>query len=341
MNDTHAARSRRQIALWLLAVCALIFAMVVVGGVTRLTRSGLSIVEWKPVTGIVPPLTEQAWQEAFDKYRQFPEYQKINRGMSLDEFKSIYWWEFIHRILGRLIGLAFLLPYLYFLWRGAIRGSLAVKTGVMFLLGGMQGVLGWYMVKSGLVDRPHVSPYRLTAHLIFAFAIYGYILWVALDLLGVARRRVGAGLRWASRGVLALVVVMVITGGFVAGTKAGFAFNSFPLMNGHWLPPGYLALSPLWVNFTENIATVQFDHRWLAILTGLAVTLLWWRALGAGLDRGTRLRFHALAALVWVQVGLGIATLLAVVPVPLGAAHQGGALVVFTAALWLNHRLRA
>lgn len=341
MNDTQSARRQRQIAVWLLAVCALIFTMVVVGGVTRLTRSGLSIVEWKPVTGVIPPLTESAWQEAFAKYRQYPEYQKINRGMSLAEFKNIYWWEFAHRLLGRLIGLAFLLPYLYFLWRGVLRGPLAVKTGVMFLLGGLQGLLGWYMVQSGLVDRPHVSPYRLTAHLLFAVTLYGYMLWVALDLLGWARRRVSPGLRRGARAVLVLVVLMIATGGFVAGTKAGFAFNTFPLMNGRWIPEGYLALEPVWHNFAENIATVQFNHRWLAIVTGLAVLALWWRGLGAGPEPGTRLRLHALAGLTLVQIGLGLATLLTVVPVALGAAHQGGALVVFSAALILNHRLRA
>jgi cytochrome c oxidase assembly protein subunit 15 len=334
----------RSIAIWLLACCVLIFAMVVVGGATRLTRSGLSIVEWKPITGVVPPIGEQAWQQEFEKYRQYPEYQKINRGMTLHEFKSIYWWEFVHRLLGRTIGIVFLLPFLYFLLRGRLRGALVSKTVVMFVLGALQGGLGWYMVKSGLVDRPHVSQYRLTAHLILAFSIYSYMLWVAMGLLSprvTATTAVAAEtLRRHALAVTVMVVVMAITGGFVAGTKAGFAFNTFPLMSGQWLPPGYLGMAPWWHNFTENIATIQFNHRWLAIITGLLVLALWWRARGFELDTVTRTALNLLLLLVVIQISLGIATLLAVVPVALGTTHQGGALALLSGALWVSHRLR-
>jgi len=292
----------------------------------------------------VPPIGDQAWQQEFEKYKQYPEYQKINHGMTLHEFKSIYWWEFVHRLLGRSIGIVFLLPFLYFLLRGRLRGALVGKTLAMFVLGGLQGALGWYMVKSGLVDRPHVSQYRLTAHLILAFSIYSYILWVAMGLLSphVAAETQGAAQKLRRHGlwVTVMIVVMAITGGFVAGTKAGFAFNTFPLMSGQWLPPGYLGMTPVWHNFTENIATIQFNHRWLAIATGFLVAALWWRSRRLNMDAVSRAALNLLLLLVVAQISLGIATLLSVVPVGLGTAHQGGALALLTGALWVNHRLR-
>jgi len=292
----------------------------------------------------VPPIGDQAWQQEFEKYKQYPEYQKINHGMTLHEFKSIYWWEFVHRLLGRTIGIVFLLPFLYFLLRGRLRGALVGKTLAMFVLGGLQGALGWYMVKSGLVDRPHVSQYRLTAHLILAFSIYSYMLWVAMGLLSprVSAETQGAAqtLRRHALWITVMIVIMSITGGFVAGTKAGFAFNTFPLMSGQWLPPGYLSMTPVWHNFTENIATIQFNHRWLAIVTGLLVAVLWWRSRRLTMDAVTRVALNLLLLLVAAQISLGIATLLSVVPVGLGTAHQGGALALLTGALWVNHRLR-
>ena len=331
--------SRRAIALWLLVCCALIFAMVVLGGVTRLTRSGLSIVEWQPIAGALPPLTETQWEDVFAKYRETPEYRKVNVGMSLGEFKSIFWVEYAHRLLGRAIGLVFLLPFLYFLARRQIERQLVPKLVTLFVLGGLQGALGWYMVASGLVDNPHVSPYRLTAHLGLAVLIYGYMFWIALGLLRAAPTTTGdAGTRRYAWALAALVFVMILSGGFVAGTRAGFAFNTFPLMNGAWFPPGIAALDPWWRNLFENVATVQLDHRLLAYVLIVTTFALWWavrRRAPAG-----RPAANMLLAILALQVALGISTLLWVVPIPLAAAHQAGALMVYTAALYLVHTLR-
>lgn len=332
-----------QIAVWLLLCCALIFTMVVVGGVTRLTHSGLSMVEWDPIMGVIPPLGQSQWEETFHKYQQFPEYVQVNRDMTMSEFKFIYWMEYAHRLLGRGIGLAFLLPFLYFLFQRRIERSLIPKLVAMFLLGGLQGLLGWFMVKSGLIDMPRVSPYRLTAHLILAVIIYGYILWVALGLLfpdPENRNPSARPPRRLAHATTMLIVVMIASGGFVAGTKAGFAFITFPLMNGRLIPEGLLAMRPVWTNFFENVATVQFDHRIIAYLLCLVVPWLWYRAAKAPLHARARLASHALLGMLVVQVSLGIATLLLVVPVALAAAHQAGAILLFTIALFVNHELR-
>ncbi|MFQ5994609.1 MAG: COX15/CtaA family protein [Acidiferrobacterales bacterium] len=343
MIDSQANPQNTKIALWLFICCALIFIMVVLGGVTRLTRSGLSMVEWAPIMGVIPPLNESQWQATFKKYRQFPEYQDINRGMTLGEFKSIYWVEYAHRMLGRLIALAFVLPFLYFLMRRRLARSLIPKLVMMFVLGGLQGLLGWFMVKSGLIDEPHVSPYRLTAHLAMAAVIYGYILWVALGLLFPEPENTKPDARPIRRfGLLvtASICLMILSGGFVAGTKAGFAFNTFPLMNGRFVPEGMISLMPLWRNFFENIATVQFDHRLLAYFLCVLVPIFSFRSSRVVLHRRARLASHALLVVLVLQVSLGIATLLLAVPVPLAASHQAGALVVFTVALFINHELR-
>ena len=333
-------RSQRAIGVWLFVCCALIFAMVVLGGVTRLTRSGLSIVEWQPIVGALPPLTEAQWEETFAKYRATPEYLKVNLGMSLADFKSIFWVEYAHRLLGRAIGLAFLVPFLYFLARRRIERRLVPKLAALFVLGGLQGALGWYMVASGLVDNPHVSPYRLTAHLGLAVLIYGYMLWIALDLVRTPPSMPSdAGVRRSVWLFTALVFVMILSGGFVAGTRAGFVFNTFPLMNGAWLPPGVLALDPWWRNLFENVATVQFDHRLLAYVL-IAATIALWLTVRRTVP-AARAAANMLLATLTLQVLLGIGTLLWVVPVPLAAAHQAGALLVYTAALLLAHRLRA
>lgn len=333
--------NERTIAYWLLACCVLIFIMVVVGGATRLTRSGLSMVEWKPVTGVVPPLNEKQWLDSFEKYKQFPEYQKINKGMTLDEYKAIYWFEFGHRLLGRLIGIVFLLPFLYFLIRRKIPPQLTPKLVIMFILGGLQGLLGWYMVKSGLVDKPHVSQYRLAAHLMAAIAIYGFILWVALDLLK-SKAKVQTSLkrlRKFSVKTTGLIVVMIFSGALVAGTKAGFVFNTFPLMGGQWLPPGGMSMQPWYLNLFENVATIQFTHRVIAVFIFLLIPFYWWLAKNAGIDKTTQTGFNVLLAMLVLQLTLGITTLVYVVPVPLGVAHQAGALALFTSALYLTHRL--
>ncbi len=332
----------KPIAVWLLTCCAFIFAMVVLGGVTRLTHSGLSIVEWDPIVGAIPPLTQTQWEETFDQYKQTPEYRKINVGMSLQAFKGIFYVEWAHRLLGRLIGVVFLLPFLYFLVRRQIKRALVPKLVTMFVLGGLQGALGWYMVKSGLIDIPRVSPYRLTAHLAFAILIYAYIFWTALGLLYPRAPLPPPGdLRRFSTAVAALIFLMILSGGFVAGNKAGLAFNTFPLMNGRFFPEGMYAMQPWWTNLFENIATVQFNHRLIAYLLCLVIPAFWLTAMRCALPAHTRRGTHLLLGWLAVQVTLGVTTLLFVVPVPLAAAHQAGALILFSIALFVRHALRA
>jgi len=323
----------------------MVFAMIVVGGATRLTHSGLSITEWQPIVGTIPPLSQADWQVAFDKYRATPEYQQVNKGMTLDAFKRIFWWEYAHRLLGRLIGVVFLVPFVWFLARRQIPAGYGWKLGGLFVLGGLQGAMGWYMVKSGLVDDPRVSQFRLTAHLALAFLIFGAMLWVALSLLHPDRARLpGPAQRTARRwslGVVALVFAMVVTGGFVAGIRAGRAYNTFPLMNGAIVPPELFLIDPWWKNFFWNMATVQFDHRLGAWLLFFLVPLLWWKVRRAErVPARARLASDGLVAMVAVQIGLGIATLLLLVPVPLAVAHQAGAVLVFGLALYLAHALR-
>ena len=339
-----AASSPHAIVAWLAVCCLLVFAMVVVGGVTRLTHSGLSITEWQPIVGTVPPLSAADWDDAFASYRQTPEFRDVNHAMTLAQFKRIFWWEYFHRLLGRAIGVAFLVPYLWFLVRRRIPRGYAWPLAGIFALGGLQGAVGWLMVQSGLVDDPRVSQFRLTAHLGLAFAIFGAMLWTALSL---AYPRPGAGVRprppaRSAYAVAALVFVMVLSGGLVAGIRAGFAYNTFPLMAGHVVPPEILMLSPWWRNFFWNMATVQFDHRLLAWLLAFAVPLLWWRlhrAVG-GAPRRAKKAASALLAMLALQVSLGIATLVNVVPLLLAALHQAGAVAVFALALAVTHALR-
>ncbi|TCK19510.1 cytochrome c oxidase assembly protein subunit 15 [Thiogranum longum] len=333
--------ARKQVAGWLLLCSIMIFAMVILGGVTRLTGSGLSMVEWDPIFGFVPPLDQQQWEEAFTQYRESPEYLKINTNMDLHGFKSIYWFEFSHRVLGRSIGTVFLIPFLYFLWRGMLPRKWIPRLLFAFVLGGLQGLLGWYMVKSGLVDRPHVSQYRLTAHLGLALVIYCYLLWLMFDLLfperepGNSHQRSGKAAKW----LLALAGTTVLSGGFVAGLKAGHAYNTFPKMGDQWLPPAGWTLQPGWRNLFENIATVQFDHRVLATLTFVTVILFWFRTRHRVTTRATRTGLNLLALVVVGQVSLGISTLLLHVPVALASLHQAGALTLLTVLLFVNHRL--
>lgn len=322
--------------------CALVFSMIVLGGVTRLTQSGLSMVEWEPIIGIIPPLTETEWLETFKKYQAYPEYQLINKNMALLDFKRIFYVEYAHRILGRVIGIVFLIPFLFFLIKRKFDSRLTTKLLMLFVLGGMQGFMGWYMVQSGLIDHPRVSPYRLTAHLMLAMLILGYMLWVAFGLLlqdtkhnEVTVPRAASYFSWI---VLVAVVLMIFTGGFVAGTKAGYAFNTFPKMYEQWVPEGLWALQPRWRNLFENIATVQFIHRSMALIVTILVLAFW------NLIRSTKipsLRFscNVLLVLLAVQIALGIFTLVYVVPVALAAAHQGGALVLFSVALLITYQI--
>ncbi|MCZ6720897.1 MAG: COX15/CtaA family protein [Proteobacteria bacterium] len=325
----------RPVVTWLFVCCALVFAMVVLGGVTRLTESGLSMVDWRPLTGLLPPLSGAEWQDVFAAYQRHPEYQKLNPGMSLEAFKTIYWFEYAHRLLGRAIGLAFLLPFLFFLVTRRVRGAFALKLAGILVLGAAQGLLGWYMVKSGLVDDPRVSPYRLTAHLGLAVAIYGLMFWLALGLAGFgSQRRASApkSQRGLAGAVVALTFVTLLSGGLVAGNDAGLAYNSFPLMDGRLVPRDYGLLEPVWRNLFENVAAVQFNHRAFAVLLVLTIAFSWFFA-RAG-DRDRRAPLDLLLVMAFVQAGLGIATLLAYVPIPLAALHQAGALLVFTLAVW-------
>jgi len=320
----------------------MIFLMVVVGGITRLTLSGLSITEWQPVIGIVPPISPADWASEFAKYKAIPEYRVVHTAMNLDEFKGIYYWEYAHRLLGRLIGVAFAVPFLWFLARGKLSRQLAPPLAAILLLGFAQGALGWYMVQSGLADRIEVSQYRLVAHLALALTIYAAILWTALGLVrGPPSPGVSPGWRRAAEVVLVLVAVTILSGGFVAGTRAGLTYNTFPLMDGRLVPVGYDQLQPLYLNWFENIAAVQFDHRVLAVATATVIFMLWAAGLRSSLPKEARVALHTLLAAVVLQVALGILTLLLVVPVPLAAAHQAGAVLLLTAGIFLRHTLRA
>ena len=345
-----AARSNRGIALWLFGCAAMIFLMVMIGGITRLTESGLSITEWQPLSGAIPPLSDADWAREFDHYKAIPQYQAIHAGMTLAEFKTIFFWEYLHRLWGRLIGVAFAVPFLWFLATRQLSWSLAPKLAVLFVLGGLQGALGWYMVESGLADRIEVSQYRLVAHLLAAVALYLVITWVALDLWrhpltlaspqGDGRVRGAGAPETVPRALTALLVVALITlaaGGFVAGLRAGYIYNTFPLMNGYVIPPDYVTTTPWYLNPFESLAAAQFDHRVLAELTWLAAIGLWLWSLRLGLTRALRVTLHALAAVATLQLGLGIATLLLVVPISLAVMHQAGALLLVTAILVARH----
>jgi cytochrome c oxidase assembly protein subunit 15 len=318
---------------WLFAVAGLVVVMVVVGGATRLTDSGLSITEWQPILGAVPPLTDGDWQAAFAKYREIPEYELVNKGMSIEAFKFIYWWEWSHRFLGRVVGVAFALPFAVFWIMGRLRPGLAPKLLGVLALGGLQGAIGWFMVKSGLVDRVDVSHYRLALHLGLALLIFALLLWLAFGLSAwPAAARLSQDLASRARTlagvVVALVFVQILLGALVAGLKAGLAYNTWPLMDGALVPDGIGALTPWYLNIFENATTVQLEHRLGAyVVTGLVLWQAWNLRRHAG-GQPISTSALALAAVVLVQVMLGIATLLAAVTLPLALAHQAGAAAV-------------
>jgi len=339
-EDRAAPGSLRPIAAWLLLCCAMIFMMVVIGGITRLTLSGLSITEWQPVVGILPPLSSAAWAAEFEKYRHTRQYRLVNYGMSLDQFKTIYLWEYVHRLWGRLIGFAYAVPFFYFALRGRLPRRLLAPLAGILLLGFIEGALGWYMVESGLAQRVEVSQYRLVAHLAVALSIYAITLWIALGILSRSPRdAVASGWRRATEVVLGLVALTIAAGGFVAGLNAGLTYNTFPLMDGSLVPAGYAQLQPFMRNWFENIAAVQFDHRLLATTTFAMVLLLWVAGWRASLPRRVRRALHAILAAAALQFALGVATLLLVVPIRLAAAHQAGAVLLLTAAIVLRHEL--
>jgi cytochrome c oxidase assembly protein subunit 15 len=343
VDTTPPAPTSRVVAAWLLTCCAMLAVMVWLGGVTRLTHSGLSMVEWEPIVGIVPPLSEADWQAFFAKYQLTPEYLKVNAGMTLAEFKGIFWLEYIHRVWGRLIGLAFFGPFLWLAATGRIGRALVPRLAGLFGLGAAQGGMGWFMVASGLVDNPHVSHYRLTAHLGLALLIHAWMLWMALDVLAEHRSRPspinGQVARLVRQWLIvltALVVVTLLYGGLVAGLRAGLIYNTWPLMDGA-LVPSHL-FDDGWIAAFEDIKTIQFLHRTLAELTA-ATALGGWAWARARLGGGVPLAVHAVAVVALLQVSLGIATLVLVVPTAVASAHQMGAMALLTVCLWAIHEL--
>ena len=334
----HPSPRPRALSNWLLAVALLVFLMVVVGGITRLTESGLSITRWEPVSGAIPPIGEAAWREAFDAYRQTPQYQLTNRGMTLPEYKDIFFWEYVHRLLGRLIGLAFALPLAWFAWRRAIPRGYGRPLLVLLGLGGLQGAVGWWMVESGLVDRPDVSHIRLAVHLLLAFLILGALVWVALDLRALARDGQGArGVRMPTLAIwtLSALALQMMFGAYVAGLDAGYAYDTWPMMSGEFFPSGTPMLEPFLRNFVDNGIVVQFVHRWLAWAVAFLVVLLAWQAW----KRGQYLHSMGAVAAVAFQIVLGILTLLSGVALWIAVAHQGMAALLLCAVVATAHRL--
>jgi heme a synthase len=315
---------------WLLVVAAMIFFMIVLGALTRLTESGLSMVEWRPVTGWLPPLSDAAWQAELQKYLSSPQGRLINRGFSVGEFQQIFWLEFIHRLWGRLIGVVFALPLAWFWLRGQLAPALKPRLLALLVLGGLQGALGWAMVASGLIDRPSVSHYRLAAHLLLAVALYAYTVWLILALGPQGARLSDGKTRRKATALIGFLLVVMAWGALMAGLRAGTAHNTFPTMSGYWIPPGLFDLDPWWINFFENGTTIQFVHRWLATLLVLGVLML------AGRTR--RPETLAAAAVALLQLGLGISTILSGVDIALATAHQAGAVLLLTALIVVRHR---
>lgn len=318
------------VRIWLIVVAAMIFLMIVLGALTRLTESGLSMVEWRPVTGWLPPLSDGAWQAELQKYLSSPQGRMINRGFGVDQFKQIFWLEYFHRLWGRLIGVVFALPLAWFWLRGQLAPALKPRLLALLVLGGLQGALGWAMVASGLVDRPAVSHYRLAAHLGLAIVLYAYTVWLILAL-GPPREHPDDPMtrRWTAI-LIAWLFAVLSWGALMAGLRAGASHNTFPTMSGYWIPPGLLELAPWWINPFENGTTVQFTHRWLATFLGLAIVVLAWRV--------RRPETIAAAAMAMLQLCLGIATILTGVDITIATAHQAGAVVLLTLLLVIRHR---
>ena len=324
----------RWIARWLTVCVAVIFGMILLGGVTRLTDSGLSMVEWKPIMGTLPPMSQNAWEAAFEKYKQYPEYQKINYDMTLSGFKVIFMYEYLHRLLGRIIGALYFFPLAYFVIRGVVRRDLMPHLMALFVLGGCQGLMGWYMVKSGLVDRPDVSQYRLVAHLGLAILVYSYMIWLILRL--TAQKRVMPPL--ASMRPMVLVVLvffMILSGGFVAGTGAGFSYPTWPLMGEDFFP--HTLYADGWISAFEQVTTIQFNHRIFAYVLLAVVPVVGIYNYHASTDSRVRLASALMILALVVQVILGVSALLTHIAIPVAMAHQGGAIVLLTATLFFAH----
>ena len=334
-------KDNKKVIYWLLIGCLLIFVMVVVGGITRLTHSGLSITNYKLISGIVPPMNDIEWQEAFDLYKQYPEYQKLNTHFTLEEYKDIYFWEWIHRVIGRLIGLVFILPFLYFLITKQLSKPTIKKSLVVLCLGAFQGFMGWYMVKSGLIDRPDVSHYRLAAHLSIAFVTFAYTFWVALDLIFPKRKQINSKFRNLVRVGLVILMIQIIYGAFVAGLDAGFIHNFWPLMSeGKWIHETvFIEQNPVYKNFIEGKSGVQFVHRILAYIVCIIVFLIYYKAkILSQLTKYQLIGINSLMLMVIVQFVLGVLTIIYQVPVWLGVAHQVGAFFLLSAFTFSLHR---
>lgn len=333
-------KDNKKVIYWLLTGCTLIFIMVVVGGITRLTHSGLSISNYKLISGTLPPMNDTEWQTAFDLYKQYPEYQKLNQHFSLADFKDIYFWEWIHRVIGRFIGMVFFIPFLYFLLKKQLTKSTIKKCILLLFLGGFQGFLGWYMVKSGLVDRPDVSHYRLAMHLTTAFITFAYTFWVALDLIYPTKKEINTSFRNLIRFGLGILIVQIIWGAFVAGLDAGWIHNHWPLMSDGKLIHETVTIeqNPVWKNFVEGKSGVQFVHRYLAYVVVGLIGVIWWKSLKMTLTLIQQKAIQVLLGLVSLQFVLGVFTLILQVPVALGVLHQVVAFFLLAAMTFTLHR---
>lgn len=333
---TDLEQNKKALVVWIASVCTLIFIMVVVGGVTRLTHSGLSMVDWQPIMGVIPPIGEVEWQDTFNKYKQFPEYQKLNQHMDLAGFKEIFYWEYGHRVLGRLIGVVFIVPFIFFWLAGRIEKTLKPKLVVALILGGLQGLMGWYMVMSGLVDIPRVSHYRLAAHLMLALVIFAWLFWIILGLLNSSGTKTVGKPGWSrpvSYFLLGLVIVQIIYGAFVAGLRSGFGYNTFPLMNGQFIADAAFMLNPWWLNLFENGAAVQFIHRWIGILLLCVTSAVWIAAIRGDYGRRFTRSSNILFITMVSQVLIGILTLTFIIPLWLATFHQALACILLLAVV--------
>ncbi|MBC8300074.1 MAG: COX15/CtaA family protein [Pelagibacterales bacterium] len=333
-------RDNKKVIYWLFTGCALIFIMVVVGGITRLTHSGLSMPDYKLISGTIPPINDQQWQEAFELYKQYPEYQKLNSNISLTEFKGIFFWEWLHRVIGRFIGLVFIIPFLYFIITRQLDKSTIKKTIILLILGGFQGFLGWYMVKSGLVDRPDVSHYRLAAHLTTAFVTFAFTLWVALDLIFPIKHTINKTYRNLIRIGLAILFIQIIYGAFVAGLDAGFIHNHWPMMSeGKFMHETVLTeKTPVYKNFIEGRSGVQFVHRILAFIVVVSIVIIYIKGKKIAVSNYQLNGLNSLLILVSLQSLLGVLAILLQVPLWLGIAHQIGAFLLLSSMIFTLHR---
>lgn len=343
MNQSIGELPRKYIRRWFWAGAGLIILMVIVGGITRLTGSGLSMTDWNLIMGAIPPLSESAWQETFEQYKQFPEYQQLNTGMSLGAFKAIFFWEYLHRLLGRVTGIVFVIPFLWFLIRGYFTTKLLKRATILFGLGAAQGAMGWIMVKSGLVDVPYVSHYRLALHLLLAVILVSFCVWYALDLYK-SRPKTSLSdkprlLQW-SLAIAVVFFLQLIWGAFTAGLDAGLIYNTFPLMNGSWFPQNAWTMQPLLINLVENPGMVQWTHRILGTLLAVLVLVLWMKTLQSDARKNLINKAYILLALIVLQYILGIFTLLFHVPVSFGVAHQTGAVFFWVGWIFYHHELK-